>query len=109
MRDGYESTFLRWKKKCDANMHSITHLIFMIKLEFEDRKTKEKRCSKICFPDLASPDRHLQTYPNNTRLSSFVNSSLNALARVIQALKHRVSPIPYKEHKLTHFLKDILT
>jgi len=66
--------------------------------------------SKITFCDLAGSERLKRSEVTGDRAREAIdtNCSLSALGDVIEAIVHRRSHIPYRNHKLTQLLQDSL-
>ncbi|XP_047490403.1 kinesin-like protein KIF7 [Penaeus chinensis] len=94
---------------------SASHAIFSLILEHQwtdpDGKLKYLY-SRMSFVDLGGSERLVQfgygDYGRPGEESFFLNSDLKALGNVIHCLADQTynGPIPYKESKLTHILKD---
>ena len=94
---------------------SRSHSIFTIYIETseQDSKTGEQRikAGKMHLVDLAGSERQSKTQSSGERLKEAqkINLSLSALGNVISALVDGKRPhIPYRDSKLTKFLKDSL-
>lgn len=94
---------------------SRSHTIFTLNIQsqfMKDDITKIRR-SKINIVDLAGSERAKQTKVEGERLKQGcnINRSLHVLGNVINALvqsSKKKKHIPFRDSKLTHFLKDSL-
>lgn len=93
------------------NKSSRSHCIYTFKLRLEQKSRYTS--SQINIVDLAGSERLTR---HNTVMDDLlkreavsINLSLNALSNVLSALNHNSnSHIPYRDSKLTHFLKPYL-
>lgn len=94
---------------------SRSHTIFTIYIESElnEGESIKMRRSKVHIVDLAGSERAKLTKVEGDRLKEGcnINKSLHVLGNVINALvesSKRKKHIPFRDSKLTHFLKDSL-
>merc|ERR1719379_2584007 len=92
---------------------SRSHAIFTLHLESRDRAESNERVeySKMHLVDLAGSERVKKTRSEGMTLkeASYINKSLTFLEQVVIALTERNREhIPYRQAKLTHYLKDSL-
>ncbi|XP_072183741.1 kinesin-like protein KIF9 [Excalfactoria chinensis] len=92
---------------------SRSHCIFTIYIESRFRVLSDVRCvhSKINLIDLAGSERLSKTGSEGRVLkeAAYVNKSLSFLEQIIIALADpKRDHIPFRQSKLTHFLKDSL-
>ena len=88
---------------------SRSHVIYTIYINFKDEGIN-KNC-KINFIDLAGSEKISNyTLINDImkKESQFINLSLNSLNNVLNAISLNKNHIPFRECKLTHFLKESL-
>ncbi len=89
---------------------SRSHCIYTFHLKFIEGD--ESRKSKLHIIDLAGSERLSKNnlYDDNMRKEAIsINLSLNSLSNVLNAICLKQNHIPYRESKLTHFLKESLT
>merc|ERR1719262_1531362 len=90
-----------------------SHVIFTIHVESRSRVESSEKVifSKLHLVDLAGSERVKKTGSDGVMLkeATYINKSLTFLEQVVVALgnKHR-DHVPYRQSKLTHFLKDSL-
>lgn len=90
---------------------SRSHLIitYYLKIHAGDIITK----SKLHIIDLAGSERlsrNTNPIDDQQKLElSFIHTSLNSLSNVLNAIALKQNHVPYRDSKLTHFLKDCLT
>lgn len=91
---------------------SRSHLIYSLVIKIVDVNDNIIR-SKINFVDLAGSERlsrNKELIDETSRKElSCIHLSLNSLANVLNAIAVKQNHIPYRNSKLTHFLKDCLT
>lgn len=104
---------LRESKSTRFNSNSSrSHLIYSIvtKIVYTDGRIKE---SKINFVDLAGSERlsrNKEDISDNLKKElNFIHVSLNSLSNVLNSIATNQNHIPYRDTKLTHYLKDCLT
>lgn len=102
----------RKTKFTNYNEHSSrSHLIYTFHLKIWDNEGQTKR-SKFNIVDLAGSERLSKIEgimdENIKKESLFINSSLNCLGNVLNAIVNKNTHVPYRDSKLTHFLKDSL-
>ncbi len=87
---------------------SRSHVILTIFLKRKGTTTTE---SKLMFVDLAGSER-LDTTIDNAEVrrneAGDINQSLLALGRVMKSLGSQSKVVPWREHKLTHYIQDVL-
>ena len=89
---------------------SRSHCIYSI--YFQYLEGKDYKCGKVNFVDLAGSERLSRREVLDTTLkkeSQYINLSLNSLSNVLTAISSKKSHVPYRDNKLTHYLKDSLT
>ena len=90
-------------------LSSRSHVIYTIYINFKEEGIN-KNC-KINFIDLAGSEK-LSNYTLINDImkkeSQFINISLNSLNNVLNAISLNKNHIPFRECKLTHFLKESL-
>ena len=89
---------------------SRSHCIYSI--YFQYLEGKDYKCGKVNFVDLAGSERLSRRDVLDTTLkkeSQYINLSLNSLSNVLTAISSKKSHVPYRDSKLTHYLKDSLT
>jgi len=94
------------------NEHSSrSHIIYTFHMKLIDNEGKISR-SKFNIVDLAGSERMSKNegYLDEClkKETLFINTSLNSLINVLNAIANRSNHIPYRDSKLTHFLKDSL-
>merc|ERR1719324_1816754 len=92
---------------------SRSHAVFTLHIESRSRMESSERVeySKMNLVDLAGSERVKKTRSEGTTLkeASYINKSLTFLEQVVIALTERNREhIPYRQAKLTHYLKDSL-
>jgi len=103
----------RKTKFTNYNDHSSrSHLIYTFHLKILDDEGQIIR-SKFNIVDLAGSERLSKIEgimnENIKRESLFINSSLNSLTNVLKAIVSKNAHVPYRDSKLTHYLKDSLS
>ena len=92
------------------NESSRSHAI--ISIYIENNLIKENKIKKSVFHiiDLAGSERQKKTGTNGDRIkeAGAINKSLLNLSIVIQNIINNQKPIPYRDSKLTHILRDSL-
>lgn len=65
---------------------------------------------KLSLVDLAGSERILKTNADGIRVkeANNINQSLATLGKVILHLQNKSAHVPYRDSKLTHYLKDSL-
>ena len=89
---------------------SRSHCIFSFQLKLTDKDGKIMR-STLHIIDLAGSERISKSKQNDekTRKEAIsINLSLHSLSNVLNSIANKSSHIPYRDSKLTHFLKDSL-
>jgi len=89
---------------------SRSHLLLTIMIGCVNKQTGECNKGKIMIVDLAGSERLKKsgTSGNEQKESIEINKSLTALGDVIEGLTKHVSVIPYRNHKLTELMQDVL-
>jgi len=89
---------------------SRSHLIFMIEVESVDRQIQSTTAGKLFFVDLAGSERLKKSGSTGEQLkeAQAINKSLSALGDVISALAKKEFHIPYRNHKLTMLMSDVI-
>ena len=102
---------LRKTKSTNYNDHSSrSHCIYSFHLKIVDEDGNIVR-SKLHIIDLAGSERiSKSTIADETvkKEAISINLSLTALSNVLNSLAFRQNHVPYRDSKLTHFLKDSL-
>lgn len=104
---------LRIKRQNNYNLNSSrSHIIYTFYIKYINNDDIIKHC-KINFIDLAGSERLSKQYGiiNDVlkKESQYINLSLNCLNNVLNAIALKQYHIPYRECKLTHFLKESLS
>jgi kinesin family protein C2/C3 len=89
---------------------SRSHCVYTIYVKYKEEERNKK--SKISIVDLAGSERLSKStyYDEDLHKETIsINLSLNSLANVLNALSNKQGYIPYRDSKLTHYLKDCLT
>jgi hypothetical protein len=89
---------------------SRSHCIYSFHMKIVDEEGKITR-SKLHIIDLAGSERISKSNITDEAVKKeaiSINLSLTALSNVLNSLALRQSHIPYRDSKLTHFLKDSL-
>ena len=89
---------------------SRSHCIYSFYLKIVEEDGSIIR-SKLHIIDLAGSERLSKSHDTNPLLKKeaiHINLSLNALANVLNAIAVKQNHIPYRDSKLTHFLKESL-
>ena len=89
---------------------SRSHCIFSFHIKLTDNENKIIR-STLHVIDLAGSERINKAKNNNEKLKKeaiSINLSLHSLGNVLNAIANKSNHIPYRDSKLTHFLKDSL-
>lgn len=89
---------------------SRSHLIATINIDSVNTCTQERHRGKVMLVDLAGSERLKRSLSVGTeqRESIGINRSLTALGDVIEALTKGASVVPYRNHKLTELMQDVL-
>ncbi|KAJ1374196.1 microtubule motor activity protein [Parelaphostrongylus tenuis] len=94
---------------------SRSHSIFTVDVKTEElvNTIVNKKCATLNLVDLAGSERQTQakTFGDRFREAVNINLSLTVLGRVIRTLSdvnRRDDHVPYRDSKLTHFLRDSL-
>jgi len=87
---------------------SRSHFILTVFITGYDRITKQIIKGKLSLVDLAGSERILKTNAEGIRVKEAqnINQSLATLGKVILSLQAKQNHIPYRDSKLTHYLKD---
>ena len=89
---------------------SRSHCIFTFHIKLTDNENNITR-STLHVIDLAGSERITKSQKNNEKLKKealSINLSLHSLNNVLYAIANKSNHIPYRDSKLTHFLKDSL-
>ena len=89
---------------------SRSHCIFSFHLKLTDNENKVIR-STLHVIDLAGSERLTKTQNNNEKIKKeaiSINLSLHSLSNVLNSIANKSNHIPYRDSKLTHYLKDSL-
>lgn len=89
---------------------SRSHFIMTLFVTGYDKVTKQVFKGKLSLVDLAGSERILKTDPDEQRIkeAQSINQSLATLGKVILHLQNKSPHIPYRDSKLTHYLRDSL-
>jgi len=93
-----------------SDKSSRSHCIYSFYLKIVEEDGSITR-SKLHLIDLAGSERFSKTHEINSQIKNegiYINLSLNALSNVLNAIALKQNHIPYRESKLTHFLKESL-
>ena len=97
------------------NESSRSHAVISIYIEKTISEKSNKNRTKIQksvfhIIDLAGSERQNKTGTTGerTREAGFINKSLHFLSNVIKNIINKIKPIPYRDSKLTHLLRDSL-
>lgn len=73
-----------------------------------DKHSKQLIRGKLSLVDLAGSERILKTNAEGIRIKEAqnINQSLATLGKVFLSLQNKTSHVPYRDSKLTHYLKD---
>lgn len=87
---------------------SRSHFIMTLFIKGYDNLTKRVFKGKLSLVDLAGSERILKSNPSETRIkeAQTINKSLANLGNVILHLHSKSQHVPYRDSKLTHYLKD---
>ena len=89
---------------------SRSHCIFSFNIKLTDNENNIIR-STMHIIDLAGSERITKSQKNNEKLkkeSLSINLSLHSLSNVLYSLANKSNHIPYRDSKLTHYLKESL-
>ena len=89
---------------------SRSHCIFSFNIKLTDNENNIIR-STLHVIDLAGSERITKSQTNNEKLKKealSINLSLHSLSNVLYSIANKSNHIPYRDSKLTHFLKDSL-
>ena len=89
---------------------SRSHCIFSFYLKLTNNENKAIR-STLHIIDLAGSERITKGQNNNEKLKKeaiSINLSLHSLSNVLNSIANKANYIPYRDSKLTHFLKESL-
>lgn len=89
---------------------SRSHLIFTIRLTTVNHETQETLRGKILLIDLGGSERLKKSEVTGPRKKEAIeiNKSLSALGDVIEAVTRKQRQVPYRNNKLTQFMRDSL-
>jgi len=89
---------------------SRSHLILSINIESINKITGDRLRGKILLVDLAGSERLKKsgTTGNELKESIEINKSLTALGDVIEGLTKGNQLVPYRNHKLTELMQDVI-
>lgn len=87
---------------------SRSHFIMTVFINGYDKQTRQVFNGKLGLVDLAGSERVLRTNADGQRVkeAQHINQSLATLGKVFLNLQAKSNHIPYRESKLTHYLKD---
>ena len=89
---------------------SRSHCIFTFNIKLTDSDNNVTR-STLHVIDLAGSERITKSQNTNEKIKKealSINLSLHSLSNVLSSIANRSNHIPYRDSKLTHFLKDSL-
>ena len=89
---------------------SRSHCIFSFNIKLTDSENNIIR-STLHVIDLAGSERITKSQKNNEKLKKealSINLSLHSLSNVLYSIANKSNHIPYRNSKLTHYLKDSL-
>ena len=95
----------------NANENSSrSHLILRVHLAVHHKELKKTFKSNLNLVDLAGSERIAKSEVDGERLKEAlcINQSLSSMGKVLNALLLKSSHVPYRDSKLTHFLKESL-
>ena len=89
---------------------SRSHFILTLYVSGRHRETGEVYRGRLNLIDLAGSERILKSRAEGERVKEAlnINQSLTTLGKVFLALLNKSSHVPYRDSKLTHYLKDSL-
>lgn len=89
---------------------SKSHLIFSIKINRHNYKTKQISTSILYFIDLAGSEKLSLNGLTGQQLREIqnINNSFSVLNDIFSSLNNNIKNIPYRNCKLTHALQNIL-
>ncbi|OHT07077.1 Kinesin-like protein KIF6 [Tritrichomonas foetus] len=92
------------------DVSSRSHCILTLTIECRDLSSGQLRTSKLNFVDLAGSERveNLGEEQSRIREAKYINQSLYFLHQVIEKLKVGSDFVPYRDSKMTLYLKDSL-
>ena len=92
------------------DVSSRSHCILTLTIECKDSQSGQIRTSKLNFVDLAGSERveNLGEEQNRIREAKYINQSLYYLHQVIEKLNQGSDFVPYRDSKMTQYLKDSL-
>ena len=102
--------FLHTASTLMNNESSRSHAIISIYIENNILKNNKIKKSVFHIIDLAGSERQKKagTFGDRTKEAGSINKSLLNLSIVIQNIINNKKPIPYRDSKLTHILRDSL-
>eukprot|EP01065_Artemidia_motanka_P034999 TRINITY_DN42966_c0_g1_i1.p1 TRINITY_DN42966_c0_g1~~TRINITY_DN42966_c0_g1_i1.p1 ORF type:complete len:907 (+),score=305.18 TRINITY_DN42966_c0_g1_i1:55-2721(+) len=101
----------RSQGKTNMNEYSSrSHMILYFVVQTENISTGNRCYGKLSLIDLAGSERLKKSLAEGQRAeeAKCINLSLTTLGKVVQAIGHKQSHVPYRESKLTHLLQDSL-
>jgi kinesin family protein C1 len=89
---------------------SRSHSIFNLTLHGTNKKLNQETFGVLNFVDLAGSERLKESHSEGIRLeeTKYINKSLSALGDVIHAIAAKDKFIPFRNSKLTYYLKNYL-
>jgi kinesin family protein C2/C3 len=90
---------------------SRSHFILTLFISVYDKVSRQTKRGKLSLVDLAGSERILHSQAEGIRVkeANFINKSLSTLGNVFLSLQNKSPHVPYRDCKLTHYLKDHLS